>query len=475
MKKLGLNNADLEVALQAAPHGYFIRESGTSNILIAFIAKVNPFGSSVVTTYFDYVSTLGAYVPGTNLYDQKLYDLVFFNPNLYPSYIQGKPSDGIGGANYRWGDIGGNVDEGTSRTLANIDITTLQFDLVVDTFNYATNTSNITLKVVGIDPQSGFTNADGDVIAANETFYKNLKYQTLGGVDTGLIIPNKKRWLTSDGVVDVTAYIPYIAKTTNAVNQTNAPSISTTVIDTSTTAITGTSEANAVVKLYAGGTSLLQTVNANAAGGWSATIAAQILNTSISATAQSTGKSLSLPSPSIIVTALGAVQTATPVITSLINNSTTAIYGTSEANSTVTILFGSNLLTTVTANSSGNWNATIAVQNAGNSITAKAQAPGKTISVVSNPVVVTSITNNIISNPITYASSNNPFLGNTTTPTTSKKKGLAWWLYLIFGVGFLLAAIVFFTSKTLKKAIVFIVLAVLGFIGFFLENKKLDN
>lgn len=371
-----------------APYGVLIREVGSATFDIAFIAKDDV---SLVFTQFPFVTSAGAYIPGTNFLVGTNYDFIFFNPNLYVSDVRLIPTSNDDGLAFRDGEIG-VIHEGTTGSLLNISTNNPFQGLSFNKFNNALNTTNITLQVVGIDPQSGFTNADGEVIAANEVFYKNLEYQTLAGVATGLVIPNKKNWLTSDGVVDVSSYIPYIAKTVNA-TQTDAPVISTSVIDTATTAISGTSVANATVTIFADAAQI-QSVSANGSGAWSATIPTQALGKVITAKAISGINTLSNASDSVTVTAVNAVQTAAPVITTTsITTATTSISGTGVVAASIKI-YGNGVEIVSGASTVGplsSFTSTIPAQVLGVVITVKQQTSGELLSVVSNAVTVTAI------------------------------------------------------------------------------------
>ena len=78
-----------------------------------------------------------------------------------------------------------------------------------------------------------------------------------------------------------------------------------------------------------------------------------------------------------------------PVITSITNEATTIVSGTSAANAAITVYkAGTTSIGTTTANGSGAWSATVSALATGDEITAKATAPGKCESAASDPLTV---------------------------------------------------------------------------------------
>ena len=384
-----LYNSGIGSSPAPTPYGCLVKESGSSTYDIFFVGKPQLSGS----TFLDIpiVSSSANYVKGANVLLGTNYDFRFFNPNLFDSTVRLTPVSNNDNNPFRDGEIG-IINEGTFGELLNVSTVNPSFGLRFAWNNFAANNTTITTQVVGINPQSNFTNVDGDVIGATEQFFTELQYQTLAGVPTGLVIPNRKKWKTPQGVEDVTAYLPYIAKSSIAAGTTATPAITNASIDADDLTVTGTSVAGATITVY-GGSTQIGTATANGSGVFSVTIAAQAVGTSITAKAIKSPDTISAASAAKVVVALPvAGQTATPVITNTsIDADDLTVTGTSVAGATITVYGGSTQIGTATANGSGVFSVTIAAQAVGTSITAKAIKSPDTISAASAAKVVVAL------------------------------------------------------------------------------------
>ena len=176
-----------------------------------------------------------------------------------------------------------------------------------------------------------------------------------------------------------------------------------------TLSLTGTAEANSMVRVYDGATPL-GTATANGSGAWSYTTG--ILSDaahSLTASATDAAGNTSVAS-SVMAVTVDTVAPAKPVIGSfstdtdtladrITSDHTLALTGTAEANSAVKLYDGSTLLGTVAANGSGGWSYTTStLSDATHSFTARAiDAAGNTslassvmaVTVVNTPPVAT--------------------------------------------------------------------------------------
>ena len=157
---------------------------------------------------------------------------------------------------------------------------------------------------------------------------------------------------------------------------------------TSNATITGTGNANAVVTITEG-TTTLGTTTANSSGAWTFSPAG-LANGSHTLTASETDSSGNTGTASLTFT-LDTTTPVAPSITSfstdsgtvgdgITNDNTLTLTGTAEANSTVKVYDGATLLGSATANGSGAWSyTTAALANGAHSLTATAtDAAGNT-------------------------------------------------------------------------------------------------
>ena len=167
-----------------------------------------------------------------------------------------------------------------------------------------------------------------------------------------------------------------------------------------TLTLTGTTEANATVKIYDGVT-LLGSATADGSGNWSYTTAALANGGhSLTATATDVAGNTSAASSVLSVTIDTSVS-ITPEIASfstdsgvvgdhITSDNTLTLAGTTEAGSVVKVYDGATLLGSATADGSGNWSyTTAALANGGHSLTATATDVAGNTSAVSSVLSVT--------------------------------------------------------------------------------------
>ncbi len=155
--------------------------------------------------------------------------------------------------------------------------------------------------------------------------------------------------------------------------------------------MTGTAEANSVVKVYDGAT-LLNSVTADGTGAWSYTTTALSNGAhSLTATATDAAGNTGVASAALSVTVDTVAPTA-PSITSdvIVNTNQIALTGTAEANSVVKVYDGATLLNSVTADGTGAWSyTTTALSNGAHSLTATATDAAGNTGVASSAFAVT--------------------------------------------------------------------------------------
>ncbi|PIQ22896.1 MAG: hypothetical protein COW65_00525 [Cytophagales bacterium CG18_big_fil_WC_8_21_14_2_50_42_9] len=209
-----------------------------------------------------------------------------------------------------------------------------------------------------------------------------------------------------------------LSSTPNTTSTTATPAITTTNICPSTTTLTGTATANALMYLFVNGISVKTDANgsavlvatATASGGWTINISVfgWTLNDVITvkakapdATYASGYKGLSAPSADITITSNCGIASTAPAITGTYCTSTyiTTVTGTStEAAGTTINVYKTGVATaigTATVSTGGYWTATLNTATTANQLTsgstfyATAIAPDKTVSLNSSTVNVT--------------------------------------------------------------------------------------
>ena len=136
----------------------------------------------------------------------------------------------------------------------------------------------------------------------------------------------------------------------------------TSSLTSATPVLSGTTEANAQVKMYDNGT-LLQTVTANASGAWSWTVTPALGQGrhTLTTTATDAAHNTSAVSPGTTVTVPDTTPPTTPAAPTAnsLTSTTPVLTGTTEANAKVKIYDNGILLRTVTASATGTWTWTI--------------------------------------------------------------------------------------------------------------------
>lgn len=115
---------------------------------------------------------------------------------------------------------------------------------------------------------------------------------------------------TGGGAVGGNGADGQIIITWGSLTSTNTPVVSSPIFSDAAS-ISGTSEANAVVVVYSGGSTQIGTGTANGSGVWSATVSALTTGQSITATAKVVDKCLSSESAPVIVSAAPPITTGT--------------------------------------------------------------------------------------------------------------------------------------------------------------------
>ena len=168
---------------------------------------------------------------------------------------------------------------------------------------------------------------------------------------------------------------------------------STATVVSSPVSIVGTAEANSVVELFKGETSL-GTVTADNLGAFTfSSVALAEGDNSFTAKATDAANNKSPASTPPVVITLDTTAPAAPAITNTFttfSSSPVTLEGTAEANSVVELFKGETSLGTVTADNLGAFTfSSVALAEGDNSFTAKATDQSGNTSVVSSPVVIT--------------------------------------------------------------------------------------
>jgi len=192
----------------------------------------------------------------------------------------------------------------------------------------------------------------------------------------------------ADGTRNVTARAfagPLVSAASNIIVTTIDTTVSAPIITTSspltttdtTPDISGTSEPNASIALFRGGSTPAGSTVANGAGVWTATLSALAVGPySITATQTDSAGNTSGPSAALTLN----IQPVAPTITTgsfTTYDTTPVIAGTSTASASIKIYDDGVLSTTLTADGSGNWSGPTAVLSSGaNTITATQTVAG---------------------------------------------------------------------------------------------------
>ena len=284
---------------------------------------------------------------------------------------------------------------------------------------------------------SGTTEANASVKIYDNTSLLSTVTASAAGAWTWTVSPalaqgsHPLKITATDGSNNTSAFSPV---TTVTVADTTAPPTptapTTSSLTSATPVLSGTSEANAKIKIY-DQTTLLQTVTANASGVWTWTVTPALAqgSHSLKVTATDGANNISAFSPITTVTVPDTTPPATPVAptASSLTSATPVLSGTTEANATVTIYVDTTLLKTVTASATGAWTWTVspALAQGSHSVKVSATDSANNTSAVSP---VTTITVSDTTPPATPAAptassltSANPVLSGTTEANATVK------------------------------------------------------
>ncbi len=287
-----------------------------------------------------------------------------------------------------------SIDSSAYRNVVGIYIITYT---ATDGTNQATATRTVNvvdttapiITLTGANPQTielgvdytelGATTDDGSVVSVDSSAYRNV-------VGTYIIT-----YTATDGTNQATA-----TRTVNVVDTTApvAPVITppTTLTNENTITITGTTVEGSTVTLTQNDNVLTSTVTIDSDGTWSVDVTLIQGANTFTATATDQAGNISDVSNSVTVT-LDNTAPVAPVITpptTLTNENTITITGTTVEGSTVTLTQNDNVLTsTVTIDSDGTWSVDVTLIQGANTFTATATDQADNISDVSNSVTVT--------------------------------------------------------------------------------------
>ena len=304
------------------------------------------------------------------------------------------------GADYT--ELGATTDDGSdvsidSSAYRNVVGTYIITYTATDGTNQATATRTVNvvdttapiITLTGANPQTiesgadytelGATTDDGSDVSVDSSAYRNV-------VGTYIIT-----YTATDGTNQATA-----TRTVNVVDTTApvAPVITspTTLTNENTITITGTTVEGSTVTLTQNDNVLTSTVTIDFDGIWSVDVTLIQGANTFTATATDQAGNISDVSNSVTVT-LDNTAPVAPVITSpttLTNENTITITGTTVEGSTVTLTQNDNVLTsTVTIDSDGAWSVDVTLIQGANTFTATATDQAGNISDVSNSVTVT--------------------------------------------------------------------------------------
>ena len=299
-------------------------------------------------------------------------------------------------------ELGATTDDGSdvsidSSAYRNVVGTYIITYTATDGTNQATATRTVNIvdttapiiTLTGANPQTielgvdytelGATTDDGSVVSIDSSAYRNV-------VGTYIIT-----YTATDGTNQATA-----TRTVNVVDTTapDAPVITlqTTLTNENTITITGTTVEGSTVTLTQNDIALTPTIITSSDGTWSVDVTLIQGANTFTATATDQAGNISDVSNSVTVT-LDNTAPVAPVITlqtTLTNENTITITGTTVEGSTVTLTQNDNVLTsTVTIDSDGTWSVDVTLIQGANTFTATATDQAGNISDVSNSVTVT--------------------------------------------------------------------------------------
>ena len=293
-------------------------------------------------------------------------------------------------------DMTAGTDTGTSSTDSITSVTTPTFT--------GTAEANSTVKLYNSDgtTELGTATTDGSGNWSITSIALSAGTHTLTVKATDAAGNTSTASSSLSVTIDSTA--PGAPSTPDMTNGTDSGSSATdNLTGVATPTFTGTAEANSIVTLYDGASSV-GTTTADGSGNWSITastlaegshtLTAKATEAAGNTSAASSGLSVTIdttapsaPSAPDMTTGTDSGSSSTDNITS---NTTPTFTGTAEANSTVTLYDGASAVGTATADGSGNWSITASTLSAGShTLTAKATDAAGNTSAASSSLSVT--------------------------------------------------------------------------------------
>ena len=172
------------------------------------------------------------------------YDFEFVNPNLTDCKFRAtpiwyNPNNGYATETF---PIGSDTDVLAGQSYKITGVNTANYPNITLKVNAGQiNSPSALYTLEGTDEVTTGNDSDGVTIPSGKGHYRKLKYKKIAdSTFSSLQLENKKNWNTSDGVVDVSSYIPYLA-VHNAVNSgLSAPIVNkTTMLNTDSLTVSG--------------------------------------------------------------------------------------------------------------------------------------------------------------------------------------------------------------------------------------------
>ena len=217
-------------------------------------------GSALIKEYYARPDQTGVYTTsGEMVIPDGIYDFEIINPNRFESRIQVillfyNPNNGFLEEEVQPPRREVYACESTRFTIDGSVIVNLK----VETGNYGTNVNNVLYTVVGTAPLTSGNDLDGNVIAAGASIPSVLTFKKIADNSiSAMTLPNKKFWRTLEGLVDASAYVPYIAATAGTGSVAlPAPTVSaTTKFDNESVVFGGMAQGD-ILSIFADGTQI---------------------------------------------------------------------------------------------------------------------------------------------------------------------------------------------------------------------------
>lgn len=185
------------------------------------------------------------------------YDFEFINPNLTDCKFRATPIWYNPGNNYGVESfpIGSDTEVLAGESYKIVGVNSANYTNITLKVNAGqVNSATALYTLEGTDEVTTGNDLDGVAIPSGKGNYRKLRFKKIAdNTYSALQIENKKFWSTSDGVVDVSSYIPYLP-VHNAVNSgLSAPVVSaTTLLNTDSLTISGMQQ-NDVMHFFVNG------------------------------------------------------------------------------------------------------------------------------------------------------------------------------------------------------------------------------